>query len=356
MESMDKGSDTTALVTGGSGYFGELLARELLAQGLKVRIFDINPPGFTHPSMSYQKGTILDKQAVRKAVCGVNRVFHNVAQVPLAKQIDLFWSVNRDGTQIIVDEAVRGGVEKLVYTSSSAVFGVPKSNPVTEATEPSPAEDYGRAKLAGEEICRQACERHGLDVSIIRPRTILGHGRLGVVQILFDWIERGCDVPVLSGGNNVYQFVHADDLAWACIAASGVRGYSVFNIGAKEFGTMRQLLQAVIDHAGSRSRIKSVPLTAASLAADAASALGMSPLGPYHSLMYGKSMYFDISKAERELGYAPRYSNTQMIIESYDWYLANKNALVPNGSSHHKSPVKKKVLSLLPYVLRLLPS
>ncbi|WP_085027674.1 NAD-dependent epimerase/dehydratase family protein [Ensifer aridi] len=345
----------TALVTGGSGYFGELLSKRLLEQGTSVRVFDLSPPGMSHPNLEFFKGTILDRYAVKQAVTGMSKVFHNVAQVPLAKQIDLFWSVNRDGTQIIVDASVTAGVEKFVYTSSSAVFGAPKSNPVTEKTEPSPAEDYGRAKLAGEFICKEAMQSHGLDVAIVRPRTILGHGRLGVVQILFDWIERGLDIPVLAGGGNRYQFVHSDDLAWACIAASNVKGFAIYNIGAAEFGTMRELLQVVIDHAGTGSRIKSIPMGPTALIANMTSALGLSPLGPYHSLMYGRAMYFDISKAQKELGYAPKYSNSQMIIESYDWYQSNRASLSKGVASHHRSPVKQQVLALVPRVLRMMP-
>ncbi|WP_108522914.1 NAD-dependent epimerase/dehydratase family protein [Bradyrhizobium algeriense] len=345
----------TALVTGGSGYFGQLLSKQLLQQGTHVRVFDLNFPDFSHPNLEFFKGTILDRKAVKQALSGVKKVFHNVAQVPLAKKADLFWSVNKDGTQIIADESAAAGVEKLIYTSSSAVFGAPRSNPVTENTEPNPAEDYGRAKLAGEIICKKAVRRHGLDVAIVRPRTILGHGRLGIVQILFDWIERGLEIPVLAGGNNRYQFVHSDDLAWVCIAASYMKGPSEYNIGAAEFGTMRELLQAVIDHAGTKSRIKSIPIGPTTLAANLASTLCLSPLGPYHSLMYGRSMYFDISKAQKELGYNPKYSNSQMIIDSYDWYQANKSSLSKDGASHHKSPVKKQILALIPYVLRMIP-
>ena len=132
--------------------------------------------------------------------------------MPLAKDRGQFWSVNRDGTRILLDAARQAGVGKVVYTSSSAVFGIPEAVPVTIDTRPNPGEDYGRAKLAGEDLCR-AANAGGLDVSIIRPRTILGHGRLGIMQILFDWVATGRDVPVFDGGHSTYQFVHADDLA-----------------------------------------------------------------------------------------------------------------------------------------------
>ena len=94
------------------------------------------------------------------------------------------------------------------------------------------------------------------------------------MQILFDWIERGLDVPVLDNGDNRYQFVHADDLVWAYLAASERAGFGLNNIGAKDFGTMRDLLQTAIDHAGSKSRIKSIPLAPTEIAMNVASSLG----------------------------------------------------------------------------------
>ena len=104
--------------------------------------------------------------------------------------------MNVTGTAVLLDAAMECGVGKVVYTSSSAVFGVPSENPVTRETSPRPMEAYGRAKYEGELLCRAMATR-GLDVSIVRPRTILGHGRLGIFGILFDWIADGASVPVL---------------------------------------------------------------------------------------------------------------------------------------------------------------
>ena len=345
----------TVLVTGGAGYFGEILSKKLLESGQKVRVFDLNPPGFSHPSLEYQIGDIRDSAAVRRACEGAKIVHHNVAQVPLAKDKKQFWSVNRDGTRNLLETATAAGVGKFVYTSSSAVFGVPKSNPVTEATEPSPAEDYGRAKYEGELLCREIHETKGLDCSIIRPRTILGHGRLGIVELLFHWIHQGAPVPVFDGGRNVYQFVHSDDLADACIAAGNRSGWGVYNIGAKEFGSMRALLAAAIDEANSTSRIKSLPMRPMQALMNITSATGLSPLGPYHALMYGRSMYFDISAAERDLDYKPVYSNESAIRESYRWYAEHRENLNAAGKSHHQSPLKRGIMALAPLVLRFAP-
>ena len=343
-----------ALVTGGSGFFGEVLVRQLLKRGYAVRILDLNPPADFGSEVEFVQGNICDVEIVRAACKNVDVVHHNVAQVPLAKSKELFWQVNRDGTQILLNAALEARVKKVVYTSSSAVFGVPERNPVTRLTPPAPAEDYGRAKLAAEELCRAANAR-GLDVSIVRPRTILGPTRMGVVEMLHDWVARGLDVPVLNGGKNVYQFVHADDLAWACISSGERAGWSIFNIGADHYGTMRELLEDLIAHAGTKSRVISLPMDPLVALMRLANRAGLSPLGPYHTLMYGRSMYFDISDAQRELGFKPRYSSSEGLCQGYDWYMENRHLLNARGASHHKSPVRKGLVAALPYILKVIP-
>jgi nucleoside-diphosphate-sugar epimerase len=291
---------------------------------------------------------------VRQACAGCAAAHHNVAMVPLAKDKQAFWSVNEGGTRILLAACLGAGVRKVVNTSSSAVYGAPPSNPVDDATPLRPGEEYGRAKLAGENLCREFAAK-GLDVSIVRPRTIVGHGRLGIMQILFEWIRQGMNVPVLGKGDNLYQFVHADDLADACIRAGERPGPATYNIGAEQFGTMRQTLEGLIAHAGTGSRVVSLPFRPAVAAMKVTSALGWSPLGAYHSLMYGRSMYFDLTRAKADLDWAPRWGNVEMFRQSYDWYLANRERiLAQRGLSHHRSPVDQGVLKLVGRVLRLL--
>src|SRR6185369_5621754 len=138
------------LITGGSGYFGSLLLRKFLAQGTRCRVFDLNDAEDRPSEVEFVQGDIRDFDVLARACDGVEVIHHNVAQVPLAKDRQLFESVNIHGTENVLRAARREGVPKVVYTSSSAVFGVPKHNPVTEATAPAPAEAYGRAKYEGE--------------------------------------------------------------------------------------------------------------------------------------------------------------------------------------------------------------
>lgn len=340
-----------ALITGGSGYFGSLLRDRLLDRRSDVRVFDINDADDRPDRVEFVHGDVRELGRVKEACAGCDTVYHCVAQVPLAKDRHLFESVNVSGTENLLIAAQATHVRKVIYVSSSAVFGVPKSNPVTEATPPSPGEAYGRAKLEGERLCRRFSEQ-GLDVTIIRPRTIMGHGRLGIFQILFEWIREGSNVPVFGAGDNVYQFVHADDLAEACILAAGRAGSTVYNCGATEFGSMRRVLEHLCAHAKTGSRVRGVPMAPAVVAMKLTSALGLSPLGPYHALMYGRSLYFDTTKAREELGWQPRWSNEAMFVQSYDWYLQNRETVLSaSHASHHRSPVKQGVLALVKRVL-----
>ncbi len=342
------------LVAGGSGYFGAVLVDHLVRAGRTVRVFDLIDAPDRPPQAEFIRGDIRDPQALRQAVAGAAAVFNCVAMVPLARDVKAFWSVNRDGAGHLLQACLEQKVEKVVHLSSSAVFGVPARNPVDDSVEPTPREEYGRAKLAAEALCRDYAGR-GLDVTVIRPRTIMGPGRLGIMQIIFEWVRQGSNLPVLGRGDNLYQFVHADDLAGACLKAAAKKGPAVFNVGAADFRSMRETLQGLIDHGGTASRIVSLPRVPATIAMMAAGGLGLMPLGPYHHLMYGRSMYFDLTRVRAELDWEPRHGNVAMFRQSYDWWIQNRDrVLASSGASHHRSPVDQGVLKWVSRALNLI--
>lgn len=341
-------------MTGGSGYFGSLLVQRLRERGVAVRVLDLHDVIDRPDDVEFVAADIRDRNAIRSAVDGIDVVYHNVAQVPLARDAHLLRTVNVDGTRRLLEAAGDAGVAKLVHTSSSAVFGVPESNPVLPSTVPKPEEAYGHAKLAAEWACLDAA-REGLDVTIVRPRTILGHGRLGIFGILFDWIADGADPIVLGDGRNRYQFVHADDLADACIAAGSVSGPGIFNIGTDRFGTMFETLDHLCDHAGTGARVRSLPAGPAGLAMHLTARLGLTPFAPYHWLMYSKSMWFDIEHATDALGWTPRWSTDSMFAQSYDWFVANRAATGDRDASRHRQSAEQGMLSIIKRGTRMLP-
>jgi nucleoside-diphosphate-sugar epimerase len=254
-----------------------------------------------------------------------------------------------------VDHLVDAGVDKVVHTSSSAVFGIPDVNPVLPSTVPAPVEAYGHAKLAAEWACLDAA-REGLDVTIVRPRTILGHGRLGIFGILFDWVRDGADIFVLGDGNNRYQFVHADDLAAACLASATSSGPQIFNVGADRFGTMRESLEALCSHAGTGSRVRRLPAAPAAVGMRLAAGLGVAPFAPYHWLLYSKSLWFDTDHVTDALGWTASYSNVDCLTDSYDWFVEHRDAADASRGSHHRTSSRQGALRALKLATRVLPA
>ena len=340
-----------SLVAGGSGYFGHVLVEKLLARGEQVAVFDLVDSNERRPEVAFHQGDIMDPAALRRACKGMEVVYHNIAQIALVRDKRLLYAVNRDGTENILAAAREAGVRKLVYTSTSAVFGVPEALPVPPDAQPRPMEDYGAAKYEGERRCLAYMDE-GYDVAVVRPCTIMGHGRLGIFHILFEWIREGRNVPVLGRGDNVFQFIHAGDFAEACILAGQRRGSGLYNCGTDRFGTMRGVLEHLCALAGTGSAVKGVPMGLAVLGMRVTSALGLSPLGAYHALMYGRSFHFDIARTCAELGWQPRFSNEEMFGESYRWYVEHREALAAAvETSAHRSPLRQGALAALKYLL-----
>lgn len=339
------------LVTGGAGYFGTLLVEALVKEGKRVRILDVHDADLPE-GVEKIRADIRDANAVERACEDVEVIHHNVALVPLAKDNEAFFAVNEGGMKNVLIAAKKKGVRKIVSMSSSAVYGAPDRNPVDDSTPLRPGEDYGRAKLAAEDLCRKWVKDEGLDITIIRPRTIMGHGRLGIMQILFEWIRQGRNIPVLGRGDNTYQFVHADDLASACLKAAERPGAATYNVGAEKFGTMRETLESLCRHASTGSRVVSVPTAPATSMMKVTSRLGLSPLGAYHALMYAKSMYFDLTRTKSELGWSAKFSNEEMFADSYDWYIRHRDEVLSRkDASHHRSPVRQGVLAAVSLAL-----
>ncbi|GAB7141194.1 NAD-dependent epimerase/dehydratase family protein [Deferribacterales bacterium RsTz2092] len=341
------------LVTGGSGYFGSCLIKKLTKRGsFQIASLDLSDADDRPQAVEFFRADIRDLDAVSKACIGVDIVLHNVAQVPLANNSQLFESVNVGGVETLLKACLENKVKKVVYTSSSAVFGVPQNLPITETTPTLPKESYGATKLAAEKVCAEYIQK-GLDISIVRPRTILGgNGRLGIFQILFEWVSEGRHIPMFGDGSYPYQFVHSDDLAEVCIRAGERAGSSIYNCGAERYGTMRDILQALCDHAKTGAKPRSIPMAPAALAMKIINRLGLSPLTDWHWLSYGIPYYFDTSKIRTELGYTAKYSNDEMICESYDWYIANRDRIhyIGEGASTHRSAVKQGILNLIKWM------
>jgi nucleoside-diphosphate-sugar epimerase len=231
-----------------------------------------------------------------------------------------------------------------VHVSSTAIYGLPPSGPITMETAPRPLESYGRSKLEGERLMGALCRKAGVPLVTIRPRATLGAGRLGIYHILFDWMAQHRRLYIIGNGSNRVQFVHVDDLVDFYMLALSLEREGTYNVGTDTFGTLREDLTTLIAHAGSRSRIVGLPTAPAMAALGTLHALRLSPVVPWQYRTYHRDCHFDVSPLTA-LGWKPRYSNAAMLAESYDWYRSHH--LRAEGASEHRSPLRQQALGLL---------
>jgi nucleoside-diphosphate-sugar epimerase len=337
------------VVTGGSGFLGNLIATQLLKDGHQVVNVDIWQDPAQHPDIRYVNCDIRDENKLRTVMRDAEYVHHTVALVPLTKSGTDFWAINVKGSEIAARSALAAGVSKFIHMSSSAIYGVPSELPISSSTPTRPVEIYGRAKLEGEMAVKRVLSNSETRFSIIRPRTILGDGRLGIFQMLFDWIDKNRNVYILGTGDNLFQFIHASDLMTGYMLAIQTSNSGEYNIGAPEFSTMRNALTNLIEYADSSSPIKSIPTSFALPTLAILDKLKLSPLAPWHYLTFDKPFYFDTTPLQA-LGWKPQYSNDRMFAESYDWFLRNRESDISNSLSPHRKKVSAGILNLLRYL------
>ena len=277
------------------------------------------------------RGDMRDPARARELCAGADVLVHAAAALPIRGSRREIMSVNVDGTAALLTAARENGVRRVVYISSTAVYGVPKVHPLFEDSPLEGVGAYGESKIA----CEQLVRASPLETVIIRPKTFLGPERLGVFEILFDWIRDGRRIYVLGGGDNRYQLLAVEDLVDAIDRActADVAG-QVFNVGATEFGTVRSDLEALITHAGTPSRLRPVPARPAELALRALELARLSPLGQWHYKTASRDSFVDVSNAQRLLGWNATKSNAETLVENYDWYLANRSRMQRSGVTH----------------------
>lgn len=335
------------LVTGGAGFLGITLVRELVQEGYRPRVMDIHDLNDVEleGSTEFIKGDVRDTETVARACRDVDTVFHLAAAVLPIRGKKNYTSTNAGGVRNVLESASENRVNQVVHISTSAIFGIPTQLPVTESSEFKPMGYYGNAKFQGEQEIKRYQEK-GLRVCILRPRTIIGTERLGIFHILFDWIKAGKRIPIIGSGNNIFQFVSARDVVSASLLAAKAESNEAFNLGAEEYSTVRSDMEALVKYAGTGSKVVSIPAPFVKASLQALDLLRLSPLMDWQYKVADKPFYFDITKAKQLLAWQPQDSNVQMFTDSYDWYVQNFHESADSYGSTHRQAVRQRVLRL----------
>jgi nucleoside-diphosphate-sugar epimerase len=337
------------LVTGGAGFLGINLLRHLLTRDYTLASLDVEE--FDYPERSeieVIKGDIRDKEIVNRAMEDVDFVVHTAAALPLYAPEDIY-TTDVEGTRNILETARRHGVKRVVHISSTAVYGIPDHHPLYESDRLEGVGPYGQAKIQAEMICLEYRAR-GMVVPIIRPKSFIGPERLGVFALLYDWALTGHNFPMIGSGKNRYQLLDVEDLCEAIyltLTLPEERVNDTFNIGAREFTTMKEDYQAVLDCAGHGKKVVGFPAAPAIWGLRLLEKLGLSPLYKWVYETASKDSFVSIEKAERELGFRPKYSNKDALLRNFRWYIESRAGFENASGVSHRVPWKQGAIGLL---------
>ncbi len=332
------------LITGGAGYLGFHLGQNLPQTGVSFLAFNDIAPFIEN---EYPEGAMLIKQDVRdpegmyKLIHDnkIDIIIHTAAALPLWPREEIY-STNITGVRNTLTQAQKCGVERVIFISSTAVYGVPDKHPLVEEDKMVGVGAYGETKIEGERICEEF-RQQGMCISIIRPKTFIGTARLGVFQILYDWVDSGKRIPIIGRGDNLYQLLEVNDLVQAIILAGSSDPKltnDVFNVGAQQFEQVRQDVGALCNFAGNGSRVLPTP---AKLVKGTLALFEFLRISPLYKWVYGtadKDSFVSTAKIEKKLGWKAKMSNQDALINSHKWYLEHKDEL-----EHAKSGVTHRV-------------
>ncbi len=336
------------LITGGAGFLGINLVRHLLERGHQVTTIDLED--FNYPERSQIteiRGDIRDRDKVDEAMRGIDIVIHTAAALPLYSKEDIF-TTDIEGTRNVIDSAFQHKAERFIHVSSTAVYGIPDHHPLVEEDQLEGVGPYGEAKILAEEVCLEY-RKKGMCVPIIRPKSFIGPERLGVFALFYDWAKDGKGFPMIGSGDNRYQLLDVEDLCdaiYLCATLDPQISSDTFNIGAKVFTTMKADYQAVLDYAGFGKKVRGFPAEPMIWTLRVLEALNLSPLYKWVYETASKDSFVSIEKAERVLGYEPKFSNQDALVRNYKWYVANLHQFENQSGVSHRVPWSQGVLSV----------
>jgi dihydroflavonol-4-reductase len=320
-----------ALVTGGTGFVGANLVRELLADGQTVRV--LARPGSDRRALESCRveiahGDLLDRDSIRAAVTGARRVYHVAADYRLwARDPRELYRANVDGTRHVLEAAAEAGAERIVYTSTVGVLGIPKDGTPGDETTPVGLEDmvgpYKASKFLAERVAEELAAR-GAPVVIVNPSAPLGPWDIKPTptgQMIVDFLK-GKMLGSIDTGLNI---VHVRDVARGHVLA-GARGMvgQKYVLGNRNMSLI-EIFRALAALTGVRAPRFRVPYGVAWLAAfcmeGAARVTGGTPEVPLNAVRMGrKRMYFSTAKAVRELG-LPQTPAEDALRDAVTWFV-----------------------------------
>lgn len=254
---MNKKQAKTWLITGGAGFIGSHLAKELLKRGQKVVIFDNFSSSDGSLLKSVEKkvkiinGDIRDFASVIKAFKGADYILHHAALVSVPQSVKnpkLTKEINTDGTFNVLFAAHMAKVKRVVFASSSAVYGNKAKIPNKETAKPNPNSPYAETKLQGEALCKMFYHFYGLECVILRYFNVFGPGQnpsspySAVIAKFSDCLKSGLPLTIHGDGKQSRDFIFVEDVVQAnLLAADKAKAGEVYNVAGGKACSLLQL-------------------------------------------------------------------------------------------------------------------
>lgn len=316
---------TTVAVTGGSGFTGAALIKQLLDEGYKVKALIRNPSTMPlNERLEIVLGDLGDKGALEKLVADTDTVFHIAAMYRSEGRYEEFLEVNFEGTKKLLEASRAAGVRRFIYCSTIGVHGTVDKTPADESAPFNPRDPYQETKLMAEKYCMEMHGK-GIEVAVIRPCGIYGPGDTRMLK-MFRMIDKGMFFFVGDARPNFHP-VYIDDLVQGFILAMRVPGAAgeVFIIGGPRYLPLREYVATAAHAIGTRPPGFTIPYPIMSIAAAACEwlckPLGISP--PLHRrrlTFFKHNRAFSTDKAKRVLGYQPQVDLDEGFIRTVAWY------------------------------------
>lgn len=300
------------LVTGGSGFIGSHIVEHYQGKADEIRVLDNLRTGYRKNldglQCTFIEGSITDRELVRKAVQGVDYIFHMAALVSVPESIAKpgeCVDINVHGLLNVLEEAAAAGVKKLVFASSAAIYGDNPTVPKLETMYPEPKSPYAITKLDGEYYLNMFRAEGRLETAAIRFFNVFGPRQdpkgayAAAVPIFIEKAVKGEDITVFGDGEQTRDFIYVKDIVGAltfAVETPGVTG--VFNAGYGGQITINKLANQIIANAGTSSKVLHAAERAGDVKHSRASADKLLAAGwkPKHTLEEGLAATFDFFK------------------------------------------------------------
>ena len=276
----------------------------------------------------------------------IDIIIHCAAELLDEKKIDLVWKTNYFGTKNLLDLSEKYNIKKFIFTSTFAIFEKNYDSLIDEEELPSAITDYGRSKYAAENLILRH-NYHG-SIVIFRCPLIIGKKRLDKLGLLFEFIKYNHDIWLIGGGNNRVHFIYVLDLINAIEKSiASIQGKYLFNIGSDDVLSIKEIFKKLQNNVNSTGRIRSFPKTLGLLLLKILNFFNLVPLGPYHQRALVSNIVLDTSRIKKILNWKPSYTNEEMLIECYKYYINNNSVKQSSASSKR---TKLGILSILKYI------